>query len=235
MADNKPPYLPLDVLNVIAGKSLVDPQQEDIMYYWIRGIDPSVLRSHHEQYQQLLAIPRFARSTLKSANQLNWQRHFTCHCIDSKICHIACDDPKHASLPESLPDHNFKVSWFLDGKLHRVDGPAYVHVANGIVYSLNWFINGQEHREDGPARIESMHNNSIPISTIETWFYRGKIHRENGPAITIYYRNGVVKSHQWYKHDKRHRVDKPAVIEYNIHGRVLLYEYYLNGTHVKRC
>ena len=37
--------------------------------------------------------------------------------------------------------------WWLNGKLHRVDGPAIV-CANG---SKHWFLNGKVHRPDGPA------------------------------------------------------------------------------------
>ena len=37
--------------------------------------------------------------------------------------------------------------WYLDGKQHRVDGPAY-EWANGNKY---WSLNGKSHREDGPA------------------------------------------------------------------------------------
>ena len=37
--------------------------------------------------------------------------------------------------------------WFLDGKSHREDGPAFEHV-NGSKY---WCLNGKLHREDGPA------------------------------------------------------------------------------------
>jgi hypothetical protein len=37
--------------------------------------------------------------------------------------------------------------WYLNGKLHREDGPA-VEYADG---SKEWWINGQCHREDGPA------------------------------------------------------------------------------------
>jgi hypothetical protein len=35
----------------------------------------------------------------------------------------------------------------LNGKLHRVDGPA-IERANG---TKKWLLNGQRHREDGPA------------------------------------------------------------------------------------
>ena len=39
--------------------------------------------------------------------------------------------------------------WYLNGKLHREDGPAYIG-ANG---DKCWYINGNRHREDGPAYI----------------------------------------------------------------------------------
>jgi len=39
--------------------------------------------------------------------------------------------------------------WFLNGKLHRTDGPAKI-LADGSQF---WLLNGQRHREDGPAEI----------------------------------------------------------------------------------
>ena len=40
--------------------------------------------------------------------------------------------------------------WYLNGKLHRADGPA-IEYADG---SKRWFLNGKLHRTDGPAHIE---------------------------------------------------------------------------------
>jgi len=37
--------------------------------------------------------------------------------------------------------------WYLNGKLHREDGPAFEY-ADGSKF---WYINGKLHREDGPA------------------------------------------------------------------------------------
>jgi hypothetical protein len=37
--------------------------------------------------------------------------------------------------------------WYLNGKLHREDGPA-IEYANG---TREWFLNDKLHREDGPA------------------------------------------------------------------------------------
>jgi hypothetical protein len=37
--------------------------------------------------------------------------------------------------------------WYLNGKLHREDGPA-VEYSDGNKF---WWLNGKRHREDGPA------------------------------------------------------------------------------------
>jgi len=49
--------------------------------------------------------------------------------------------------PECITSSNGDKEWYLDGKLHREDGPA-VERANG---HKEWYLNGYLHREDGPA------------------------------------------------------------------------------------
>ena len=61
--------------------------------------------------------------------------------------------------------------WYLNDKLHRVDGPA-IEYTNGTKF---WYLNGKLHREDGPAIEYS--------SGTKRWFLNGKLHREDGPAI----------------------------------------------------
>ena len=60
--------------------------------------------------------------------------------------------------------------WYMDGKLHRVDGPARVW-PNG---TKQWYFNGELHREDGPAWERA--------DGSKTWCFNGKLHREDGPA-----------------------------------------------------
>ena len=60
--------------------------------------------------------------------------------------------------------------WFLNGKRHREDGPAYE--CGGY---KEWSLNGKLHREDGPAA-------NYPDGT-KVWFLNGKRHREDGPAV----------------------------------------------------
>jgi len=65
-----------------------------------------------------------------------------------------------------------RTEWFnLDGKRHRVDGPA-IEWADG---DKEWYQNDKLHREDGPA-IER------PDGSTE-WYVNDKLHREDCPAI----------------------------------------------------
>ena len=73
--------------------------------------------------------------------------------------------------PECKIDEFGNKQWFLNGELHREDGPA-VERADG---TREWFLNGKLHREDGPA-IEWDDGS-------KQWFLDGKRHREDGPAI----------------------------------------------------
>lgn len=111
--------------------------------------------------------------------------------------------------------------WFLNGKLHREDGPA-VEYANGSKY---WYINDKLHRVDGPA-IERFNGDKLwyinglvhrenDLPAIEWgdgnkyWYLNGKRHREDGPAVILL---NLMKS--WYKKGQKHRKDGPA-IEWN--------------------
>jgi hypothetical protein len=53
-------------------------------------------------------------------------------------------------------------NWYLNGKLHRDDGPA-IECANG---DKAWYLNDKRHRDDGPA-IEWANDNKY-------WYLNGK-------------------------------------------------------------
>jgi len=75
--------------------------------------------------------------------------------------------------------------WWVNGKRHRLDGPA-VEFANGDKY---WYVNGRRHRLDGPA-IERP-------NSYKAWYVNDKRHRLDGPAIET---SGGHKA--WYANDK---------------------------------
>jgi hypothetical protein len=58
--------------------------------------------------------------------------------------------------------------WLLNGKTHRIDGPA-LELASG---GKSWYINGYLHREDGPA-IEWANGD-------KAWYLNGKHYSEAG-------------------------------------------------------
>jgi hypothetical protein len=61
--------------------------------------------------------------------------------------------------------------WWLNGRLHREDGPVYI----GSDGTQIWYLNGKYHREDGPAVVR-------PDGT-KKWYLNDEFHREDGPAI----------------------------------------------------
>ena len=55
---------------------------------------------------------------------------------------------------------NNRQEWFLNGKLHREDGPAIIEGNRQA-----WYLNGKLHREDGPAYINDEY---------QSWHLHGK-------------------------------------------------------------
>jgi len=51
------------------------------------------------------------------------------------------------STYETRIDYDGNKRWYVNGKLHREDGPA-IELKNGSKY---WYRNDKLHREDGPA------------------------------------------------------------------------------------
>lgn len=82
----------------------------------------------------------------------------------------------------------------LNGKLHRLDGPAVVF-SNG---TKQWYQNNKFHRLDGPA--------IISVDGTKHWFVNGMRHRLDGPAIE--WADGTK---EWYIDGNRHRLDGPAI------------------------
>ena len=86
------------------------------------------------------------------------------------------------------------ILWYLNGLLHRTDGPA-IETPGGL---RSWYLNGERHREDGPA-IEW-------ADGTKEWWLNGKLHRKDGPAI-----EDSDESKKWYLNGKLHRTDGPAI------------------------
>ena len=83
------------------------------------------------------------------------------------------------SMPEpTLFEYpNGDKHWWLNGKLHREDGPA-VERYDG---SKHWYLNGKHHREDGPA-VEWENGTNA-------WYLNGKQYTEE-EYVMIQFMNG---------------------------------------------
>ena len=94
--------------------------------------------------------------------------------------------------------------WYLNGNLHRTDGPAVEYVSG----SKEWYLNGNLHRTDGPA-VEL-------ASGSKFWYFNGKRHREDGPAVEysdgskFWYLNGVPYSEADWRNQLQ-KVKAPCV------------------------
>lgn len=91
--------------------------------------------------------------------------------------------------------HEFpsRIEYHLNGKLHRVDGPA-LEYGHG---PKMWFLDGTFHRTDGPA-VE------YP-GMLKEWWFKCKRHRLDGPAILNEDGEG-----EWWVCGKKHRLDGPS-------------------------
>ena len=87
--------------------------------------------------------------------------------------------------------------WYLDGKLHRTDGPA-VEWPDG---TKQWYLDDKLHRTDGPA--------CEGADGEKHWCLNGKLHRTDGPAIE--YADGTKRWYLFGAHYEDPKVFKVAI------------------------
>ena len=95
-------------------------------------------------------------------------------------------------MSENVPPPTKKMTldgteqWWLNGQLHRTDGPALTK-SDG---EKQWWTNGKLHRTNGPAVAN-------PLTGRQEWWQNGKLHRTDGPAFRRENKTGV-----WVIHGK---------------------------------
>jgi hypothetical protein len=67
-----------------------------------------------------------------------------------------------------------RLEWRVDGKLHRLDGPAVIWADGG----QSWYVDGDLHRLDGPAVIHSwgpeewwVRGEQLPTHKVRHWLF----------------------------------------------------------------
>jgi hypothetical protein len=144
-------------------------------------------------YQQLLALPSFARSTL--TRQTFWKDHL--------VIRIVTKDNHRVFLKHSV---TINVR-------HCNDKPACITYDNeGNVVCEEWYNYDTAHRT-------ALVNGKVgPTYTVyrlgkvikEAWSCHNRLHNKNGPAVIYYNGDGTVNEEMWFYHDCRHRIDGPA-------------------------
>ena len=81
-------------------------------------------------------------------------------------------------MSNSVIDEDGNKRWYLNGELHREDGPA-IEYADG---TKRWYLNGKLHREDGPAYEEA--------NGYKSWYLNGQKYTEEEFAL-LQFMNGV--------------------------------------------
>ena len=132
----------------------------------------------------------------------------------SNDCSYYIEDKLHNEYGPALIDEYGK-KWYLNGLLHRIDGPAIEWVSG----TMEWYQHGARHRLDGPARVTfvteewyqhgARHRLDGPAyisKTATVWYKHNKLHNPNGPAKT--WKDG---SEEWYQNNKLHNPNGPAV------------------------
>jgi len=124
--------------------------------------------------------------------------------------------------------------WFVDGKQHRLDGPAVIfyytredNTAMHIIKQETWYINGEIQRDDGGPAIRCYYEDGS--INVERWLVSGQQHRVDGPAISAHYDNGNPRYEVWFQHGETHREDGPAVVSYYTNGEVAERIWYNHG------
>ena len=103
----------------------------------------------------------------------------------SNDCSYYIEDKLHNEYGPALISEYGK-KWYLNGLLHRIDGPAVEWVSG----TIEWYQHGARHRLDGPAYISN---------TTTVWYKHNKLHNPNGPAAIYPHRGEKF----WYIHGKR--------------------------------
>jgi len=218
----------LESLNFSAEEIKIIKKQE----YKKRAVllTPDTVKEYYKKHKLVNQLERFPFTTA-------WYIDGECHNEDGIAMTFIKHNGDHIYIYTQrgkyhrIDDHAFEYiagagaqsrrEWWLNGKLHRLDGPARVYY-NGDV---QWWVNGKRHREDGPAeerikgtkkwyRNNKLHNPNGPAIIESTgykaWYINGELHRLDGPAEEC--ANGTKR---WFINGKCHRDDGPAIIESN--------------------
>lgn len=85
----------------------------------------------------------------------------------------------HHETEPALITQEKEISYYLNGDMHRVDGPAHI-----FPYSEAWYLNDKLHRLNGPAYTLRKINNTV----VYTWWINGvQLSQEKQKLLNIWW------------------------------------------------
>lgn len=150
--------------------------------------------------------------------------HYKNDCKIYEIIYYENGSKKQESYFNGLCYNDPSRNYYVTGKYHRVDGPAYQSWnRDGIKTEEYYYIDGKYHREDGPAYQIWHKGNKIK----EYYYINNDLHRENGPAYQIWSYDGSKIEESYYLDGYA----KKSIIYKN--GKIKSIDYWKNGKKLK--
>ena len=117
-------------------------------------------------------------------------------------------------------------SWYKNGLLHRIEGPAIICWDNEKKIYEAWYKNNLLNREDGPAQT---YWNANLQKTFEGWYINGLMHRLHSPAYIKYKEERKIEE-KWLSNGKFYDGSSHVIWK----GNKLSHEYfYKNNKKIK--
>lgn len=121
------------------------------------------------------------------------------------------------------------LSWYKDGKLHRLDGPAFHEYNDKYVITQEYYQNGLLHRIDGPALRKWFDNGSIKY--VGNYRNGHLYEKPNGIALVEYNENGQIIKKELsngfiifiYNNGKTRYAKLQCIVYYDHYGNKLCY------------
>ncbi len=101
---------------------------------------------------------------------------------------------QHREYHDSKPNRLSREVQHFDKNIHSDSGPADVRYdENGNISEVNYIVNGKLHRVDGPAKVSYFPKKNRAGKSIiqrEMYFVNGEPHNTKGPAVKIFDESG---------------------------------------------
>ena len=95
-----------------------------------------------------------------------------------------------------------REEWWLNGKLHRLDGPAEIWYSDDGTREENWHRHGRFYRKSGPTYVATYADGGWMETYLLSYRRGTRVHRLDGPAITRVDADGR-RTREWWRNRRK--------------------------------